>query len=190
MTQSTVPQYINDIWIYDALACLLYGKHDDVIKWKHLSRYWPFVRGIHRSPVNSPHKGQWRGALMFSLICVWINGWVNNGEAGDLRRYRAHYYVTVMFGHCSEFHQCCACNHNSWKYVETIYGSMPAILRLFLVCIYVCILYMYVRFYDRPLLESWVFVCTCVSHHHEMSYMSTRPVALFIDMDWILSQHG
>ena len=44
--------------------------HDDVIKWKHLPRYWPFVRGIHRSPVKSPHKGQWRGALMFPLICV------------------------------------------------------------------------------------------------------------------------
>ena len=42
--------------------------HDDVIKWKHFPRYWPFVRGIHRPPVNSPHKGQWRGALMFSLI--------------------------------------------------------------------------------------------------------------------------
>ena len=53
-------------------------RHDDVIKWKHFPRYWPFVRGIHRSTVNSPHKGQWRGALMFSLICAWINGWVNN----------------------------------------------------------------------------------------------------------------
>ena len=42
--------------------------HDDVIKWKHFPRYWPFVRWIHRSPVNSPLKGQWRGALMFSLI--------------------------------------------------------------------------------------------------------------------------
>ena len=40
--------------------------HYDVIKWKHFPRYWPFVRGIHWSPVNSPHKGQWRGALMFS----------------------------------------------------------------------------------------------------------------------------
>ena len=70
--------------------------HDDVIKWKHFPRNWPFVRGIHRSPVNSPHKDQWRGALMFSLICVWINGWVNNREAGDLRRYRAHYDVIVM----------------------------------------------------------------------------------------------
>ena len=46
--------------------------------------------------VNSPHKGQWHGALMASLICVWINGWVNNREAGDLRRHRIHYDVTVM----------------------------------------------------------------------------------------------
>ena len=45
---------------------------------------------------NSPHKGQWRGALMFSLICVLINGWVNNRQAGDLRRYRAHYDASVM----------------------------------------------------------------------------------------------
>ena len=57
--------------------------HDDVIKWNHFLRYWPFVRGIHRSLVNSPHKGQWPGAVMFSLICVWINGWVNNRETGD-----------------------------------------------------------------------------------------------------------
>ena len=71
--------------------------HDDVIKWKHFPLYWPFVRGIHRSPVNSSHKGQWRGTLMFSLICAWINGWVNNREAGDLRRNRAHYDVIVMF---------------------------------------------------------------------------------------------
>ena len=49
-------------------GCILaFVHHDDVIKWKHFPRYWPFVRGIHRSPVNSPHKGQWRGALMFSL---------------------------------------------------------------------------------------------------------------------------
>ena len=72
------------------------NSYDDVIKWKHFPRYWPFVRGIHRSPVNSPHKGQWRGALMVSLICAWMNGWVNNREAGDLRRHRAHYDVIVM----------------------------------------------------------------------------------------------
>ena len=44
--------------------------HDDVIEWQHFPRYWPFVRGIHQSPVNSPYKGQWRGGLMFSLICA------------------------------------------------------------------------------------------------------------------------
>ena len=68
--------------------------------WRHqmekFTRYWPFVRVIHRSPVNSPHKGQWRGAFVFSLICARINSWVNNGEAGDLRRHRGHYDVIVM----------------------------------------------------------------------------------------------
>ena len=68
--------------------------HDDVIKWKHFPRNWPFVRGIHRD------KGQWRGALMFSLICVWINGWVNNRESGDLRRHLGHYDVIVMTVEC------------------------------------------------------------------------------------------
>ena len=53
---------------------------------------------VGNSPVsvNSPHKGQWRGALMFSLICARINDWVNNCEAGDLRRHRGHYEVNVM----------------------------------------------------------------------------------------------
>ena len=52
--------------------------------------------GNHRSPVKSPHKGQWRGTLMFSLIWARINCWVNTREAGDLRRHRAHYDVIVM----------------------------------------------------------------------------------------------
>ena len=62
---------------------IIFKPHDDVIKRKHFPRYWPFVRRIHRWLVNSPHKGQWRGALVFSLICFWINAWVNNREAGD-----------------------------------------------------------------------------------------------------------
>ena len=53
-----------------------------------------------RSPVNSQHKGQWRGALMFSLICAWLNGWRNNCK-DDLKRYRAHYDVTVMRSWCA-----------------------------------------------------------------------------------------
>ena len=74
--------------------------HDDVIKWKHIPHYWPFVWGIHWLPVNSPHQGQWRGALMFSLIGAWINGWVNNHGAGNLRCRSANYDVIVMVVPC------------------------------------------------------------------------------------------
>ena len=71
-------------------------RHDDVTEWKHFPRYWPFARGNHRWPVYSRHKGQWCGALMFSLICAWINGWANKRDIGNLGRHRAHYDVTVM----------------------------------------------------------------------------------------------
>ena len=101
----TTPHSNIDEVAFRYICCCLYFElihiwqksHDDVIKWKHFPRYWPFVQGIHRPPVNSLHKGQWRGALMFSLICAWMNGWVNNREAGDLKRHHAHYDVTVMY---------------------------------------------------------------------------------------------
>ena len=58
-----------------------------------------FVRGIHWSPVNSPHKAQWRGALMISLVCTWINGGVNNRDTGDFRCHGAHYDVIKLFNY-------------------------------------------------------------------------------------------
>ena len=68
--------------------------------WRHqmetFSALLAICAGNSLAPVNFPHKGQWRGALMFALICVWINAWVNNRKAGDLRRYCAHYDVIVM----------------------------------------------------------------------------------------------
>ena len=94
---SGISYLICSVYYASRALALLSINHDDVIKWKHCPRYWPFVRGIHRSPVNSPHKGQWRWALMFSLICARINGWVNNGEVGDSRRHRAHCNVIVMY---------------------------------------------------------------------------------------------
>ena len=63
----------------------------------HLPRCWPFVCGIHWSPVNSPHKAQWHRALTFALICTSTNICENHRDAGDLRRHYAHYEVTVMF---------------------------------------------------------------------------------------------
>ena len=75
---------------------LLGADQDGIIKWKHFLRQWPFVRGNHWLPVNSPHKGQWHGALTFTLIHAWTNGWVNNRDASDLRCHHTHYDVTVM----------------------------------------------------------------------------------------------
>ena len=72
--------------------------HDDVIKWKHLPRYWPFVRGIHRSPVTGefPTQGPvtWSVDVLFDLrpnkrlSKQWGGWWYET--------HRAHYDVIVM----------------------------------------------------------------------------------------------
>ena len=67
--------------------------HEDVIKWKHFPRYWPFVRGIH--PVTGEFPAVTRSFDVF-IDLLRINRWVNNGEAGDLRHLLAHYDIIVM----------------------------------------------------------------------------------------------
>ena len=142
--------------------------YDDVIKWKHFPRYWPFVGGIHRWPVNSPHKGQWRGALIFSFICVWINDWVNNREAGDLRRHRGHYGVTVM-------------DKSSTYTVLTIKLLRCFSKFLFLWCCWfksISLIKLY--FSDKMDQSHGTSRVTCMSHHpHEME-----------TPDWLLSYDG
>ena len=89
---------------------------------------------------NSPHKGQWRGALMSSLICVWINGWVNNREAGDLRRYRGHYDVIVMplkSRATSSSHK-----HRRIKYLIGLLKSAFEIVLIFLLWYFLEIIYL------------------------------------------------
>ena len=76
---------------------IFFSDHDDVINRKHFPRYLPFVRGTHRSTVNSPHKGQWRGALILFFIFAWTNGWANDQGAGHLRRHCGHCNVTVIY---------------------------------------------------------------------------------------------
>ena len=76
----------------------------------------PLCGESHRSPMNFAHKGQWPWSLMFSLICIWINGWVNNRQAGDLRRHRAHYDVTVMW----KLHQQARIHHYGISRICTI----------------------------------------------------------------------
>ena len=77
--------------------------------WRHqmetFPRYWTFVRGIHQSPATSPHKGQWRGALVLSLICAWTNSWVNDRDTGDLWRHRAYYDVIVIRNYLNDSYE-------------------------------------------------------------------------------------
>ena len=91
-TRMWFSQLFNTLFL--CFACVV--SHDDVIKCKHFPRYWPFVQGVYRSPVNISHRGQWRGALIFSLIFAWINGWGNHRDAGHLRHHRTHYDVSVV----------------------------------------------------------------------------------------------
>ena len=81
----------NPAWIITVELC------DDVINWKHFPRYWPFVRGIHRSPVNSPHKGQWRGAWIFSLICA-----LNQRLSKQLWGWRFETPSCSLWRHCND----------------------------------------------------------------------------------------
>ena len=165
--------FCRSLWGYFAYIANQHMQyHDVVIKWKPFPRYWPFVRGIHRSPVNSPHKGQWGRALMFSLICVWVNGWVNNREAGNLRRYRAHYdvivmieltimphkifpwnneaYVIVIFNGYIEYH---CCERTRWKYVITFIDN-TAVMEIYM-HIFVCLL-----MYDKD--HTWFIRLTSI----------------------------
>ena len=68
--------------------------------WRHQMEIFSALLALsaENSPVTGefPHKGQWRGALVFSLICAWTNGWVNDRDAGDMIRHRAYYDVAVM----------------------------------------------------------------------------------------------
>ena len=96
--------------------------HDDVIKWKHFPRYWPFVRGIHRSPVNSPHKGQWRDIRCFffhlrlnkRLSKLWWDWWFETPSRSLWR----HYNALAISRHSNLLWP----NDTIWRH---IYGTKP-----------------------------------------------------------------
>ena len=74
------------------------NSHGPSTGWRHQMETFSALLAIcaGNSSVNSQHKGQWRRALMLSLICAWINSWVHNRKAGDFRRHPAQYDITVM----------------------------------------------------------------------------------------------
>ena len=112
-------------------SCQKKFQHDEVFKRKHFPCYCPFVWGIHQSLVNSPHKGLWCGALMFSLICASANGLVNNRYTGDLKCHHAHYDILVMRSHPTFAHAMTAKlswymnNYDLIRSAESIDGLVP-----------------------------------------------------------------
>ena len=78
---------------------------------------------MHRSPMDFPHKGQWRGTLI-SMICAWTNGWANNQDT-NLIHHRPQYDVSVMYitfsgRFCEEVYAkcsgaCCPDDVTTWK---------------------------------------------------------------------------
>ena len=90
--------------------------HDDVRRWRHFPRYWPFVRGVHWSPVNSRHEGRWCGALMFSLVCAWVGGWVDN------ERLVAWGAITPIMASLQWFHTSTGMP-NHWEGINPIWPS-------------------------------------------------------------------
>ena len=90
--EDDIPVYHNEYTVYsDLTSRMMTSSNGNIFR-----VVGPFVRGIHRSPVDSSPKGHWRRALMFSMMCVWTNNWVGNRNAGHLRCHLAHYDVNVM----------------------------------------------------------------------------------------------
>ena len=106
-----IPFHIGTYWYENWLhsQCTKIEVHTVVLSLVHVHKIWwrhqmetfsallAICAGNSPVPGEFPHKDQWRWALKFSLIWVWINGWVNIREAGDLRRNQAHYDAIVMF---------------------------------------------------------------------------------------------
>ena len=101
----------NSIQRYRHITVIKEPQGSRMITLTNFPSYLPFVREIHRSPADSPDKGQGRGASMLSLIC-WTNTWANHEDAGNLRRRRDHYDVTVMRPPCPLLDKVCRMLHN------------------------------------------------------------------------------
>ena len=71
-------------------------EHDDVIKWKHFPRYWAFVWGIHRSPLNSPQRPVARSFDVFYDLRL------NKRLSKQARRWWFEMPSRSLWRHCNE----------------------------------------------------------------------------------------
>ena len=110
------------LWDHSMIRCFVFvaATLSALQWWLHQMETFSVLLAIcaGNSPVNSSHKGQWCGSLMVSLIRTWINHSINNGEAGDLRRYRTHYDVIVMIMLDNVVMRHCCMSHNTWGLIQ------------------------------------------------------------------------
>ena len=118
------------IYFVGVMACCPWWRH----QMETFSALLALCAGNSPVPVNSRHKGQWLGALIFSSICARINNWVNNREAGDLRRHRGHYDDSVIRRELSQ------CPNQCWlRSVSQYSATWPHRIKVLYICIYIYI---------------------------------------------------
>ena len=104
----TGEQQSSNHWI---LAIFLIGCHDDVMLWKLFPCYWRLVRGIHRSPRDSPHKRSVKCRFLFLLILAQPNCWTNRGVDDDLRPQNVDFNAITCLASCTpRWHDSAACH--------------------------------------------------------------------------------
>ena len=109
--------------------------------WRHQMEKFSALLAIcaGNSPVAGEFPAQRPVTRSFDVffICAWINGWVNNREAGDLRSIRPHYDITVMLSvtgynirdkKCNPLTGCCKVKFHKKPSINTLrqYGRQFA----------------------------------------------------------------
>ena len=117
------------------ILSILYNAFNDVMKWNHFPLYWPFVWGIHRSPVNSLHKGQLCWALMFSLICALNKrlskqSWDRRFETPSRPSWRHCNGHTLSHNICAEFRCVFFCCGYSISLMVGLCNNFPLFVRV------------------------------------------------------------
>ena len=92
--------------------------------------------------------------LWWFFICAWINGWVNNREAGDVRRHRAHYDVTVML-----FTLSLEYTSLEWMLTATIWHDIYIIGLTLILCPLVSLKVMYLSLTQHYSHATWTLMC-------------------------------
>ena len=117
----------------NVISTPLVEQHDDVMTWNSFPHYRPFVKGIHRSPVDFLHKDTLMRTFDVSLKLAWTNCWTNSRIADDLRRHDIQ--VTSQFNtlrprqngrhFADDIFKCIFLNENVWIPIKISLKFVP-----------------------------------------------------------------